>query len=271
MNSLLNCLLNIYRVLTILKNPLLLRGLAGALLALFVQCSVALDAGKMLSSRYPPGSIATVEVAEAALEQTASENARIERQYVQDEQACTGVFFVSACRDKAKEHRRAALEPVRLVQIEAETVVRRMQVADRDQALMDRRLEKAAEAVQAEQNAQKKAQAIAEKQERQVEKDRERPLNEQRHAQDDGGRSSDRQARQTRMKTEVVDDAQKRAANVAAYEKKLRKAQAHQRDIAAKKAEKNRNRMVRAPAEASAGESEVLPLSANPVLAIPKP
>ena len=210
-----NCLLNMYRMLPILNNRLLSRWLTGGLLALFAHCTVAQDAATTLSTRYPAGSIGTVEAAVGAQEQAASENARIELRYAQDEQA-GAAFFVNACRGKAKERRRAALEPVRLVQIEADTVMRRMRVADSDKALAGRRREKALEALQIEQDAQQKAQETAQKQARNAEKDRERVLNEPLDAQDAGPRAADHQARQQRMQMGAAADAQKRAANVAA-------------------------------------------------------
>lgn len=250
-------------MLLISKNNLISQCLTGGLLALFMQCAVAQDVGTMLSARYPPGSIATGEMAEVALEQVARENTRIEREYAQAEQACKERFFVSACWDKAKERRRAALESIRSVQIEAETVIRRMRVADRDRALSDKRQEKAAEAIKLEQDALKKAQEIAQKQTRNAEKDL--------HVPDDRPRIVDHQARQTRTQREVAADAQKRAANVAAYDKKIREAQAHQRDIAAKKIEKDRNRKIQPPVVSPAGAIENLPLPHNPALALPKP
>ncbi|WP_155837417.1 hypothetical protein [Herminiimonas sp. CN] len=227
---------------TSLAGRLLWRWLAGGLLTLFVSGVVAQDASSTLSERYPAGSIATVEAAASAQQQAASEDARIEQAYAQEEQACGKAFFVNACRDKAKERRRAALEPVRRIRIEADTLMRRMRVVDRDKALADRQMERAAEAPGIEQNAQKKAQEIAQKQARNTEKEQQRVQNEQLHAQDAGQRTASSRTRQQRLQAGVAADAQKRADNVAAYDRKIREAQAHQRDLAARKAEKDRNR-----------------------------
>lgn len=250
-------------MLLIPKNSLMSQCLTGGLLVLFMQCSVAQDVGTPLNARYPPGSIATGEAAETALEQVARENTRVEREYAQAEHVCREQFFVSACRDKAKERRRAALESTRSVQIEAQTVIRRMRVADKDQVLTEKRIEKAAEAIKFEQDAVKKTQDIAQKQARNTEKDL--------HVQDDRQRIVDRQVRQKPMRKELTADAQKRAANVAAYDKKIREAQAHQRNIAAKKIEKDRNRKIQPPVVAPAGAAESLPLPHNPALSMPKP
>lgn len=213
-----------------------------ALLALFACSAVAEDTGAALSARFPAGSIATVEAAESARQQAASENARIEQQYAQDALACDTAFFVNACRDKVKERRRAATEPVHRLQIEADTVMRRIQAAGRDQALADRRREQAEESIRIEQHAQQRAQETAQKQVRIAEKDSERVVSEPIRAQDAGQRTAVHQARQQRRKAGDAADAQKRAANVAAYERKIRAADAHQRDIAARKAEKDRSR-----------------------------
>lgn len=253
------------------KSNFMSQCLTGGLLALFMQSAVAQDFGTLLSARYPPGSIATSEMAEVALQQVAIENTRIEREFAQAEQACRERFFVSACRDKAKERRRAALEFTRSVQLEAQIVVRRMRVADRDQALADKLQEKAAEAIQSEQDALKKAQEIAKKQARIAEKDRERLMDASLPVPDDRPRIVDHQAWQTRTQREVAADAQKRAANVAAYDKKIKEAQAHQRGIASKKIEKDRNSKIQQPVVPPTGATKNLPLPHNPALVMPKP
>lgn len=240
------------------------RFLLCALLALFACSAGAQDTGAALSARFPAGSIATVEAAESARQQAAGENARIERQYAQDGLACDTAFFVNACRDKVKERRRAATEPVHRVQIEADTVMRRIQAAGRDQALADRRREQAEEAVRIEQHAQQRAQETAQKQVRIAEKDRVRVVSEPIRAQDAGQRTADHQARQQRQQTQTAAEAQKRAANVASYDRKIRKAHAHQRDIAAKKAEKDRSRKNQPPATTEGSPAVPEPALAKP-------
>ncbi|MEO8169358.1 MAG: hypothetical protein ABI575_00645 [Oxalobacteraceae bacterium] len=217
------------------------------LLALTAHYAGAQDVGTPLPERsvaieYPAGSITTIDAAQAARQQAASEKARVEQQYAQDEQACGAAFFVNACRDKVKESRRAALEAVRQVEIEADTLIRRIHAAGKDQALGDRRLEKAVEAVRIEQDARQRAQETAQKQARNAQQSQQRMANEQLHLQDAAQRTADHQARQQHPAINATAEVQKRAANVAAYEEKIRKAQAHQRDLAAKKAEKNHNR-----------------------------
>lgn len=247
--------LNTHRMLP----PLMHRFLLCALLALFACSAVAQDAGAELSARFPAGSIATVEAAESARQQAASENARIERQYAQDGLACDTAFFVNSCRDKVKEHRRAAVEPVRRVQIEADTVMRRIQAAGKDQALADRRLQRAAETVRNEPHAQQRAQETAQAR---AEKNSQRMRNEQAQAQHAG--AAGQQVGQQHQLTQTAAEAQKRAANVAAYDRKIRKAQAHQRDIAARQAEKDRERKIQPPAA-----TEGAPAAPEPALATP--
>lgn len=209
--------------------------LCALLLALFACSAVAEDTGAELSARFPAGSIATVEAAESARQQAASENARIERQYAQDGLACDTAFFVNSCRDKVKERRRAAAEPVRRVQIEADTAMRRIQAAGKDQALAARRLQRAAETIRNEQHAQQNAQVRAIKNSQRMDSEQAQAL----HA-----RAAGQQVRQPRQQAQTAAEVQKRAANVVAYDRKIRKAQAHQRAIAARKAEKYRGRKI---------------------------
>lgn len=262
--------LNMYCIQPIFKSRLLLRWLAGGMLVLFSHCTGAQEADITLSIRYPAGSIATVEAAESAHEQAAHENARIELQYVRDEQACSTVFLVNACRDNAKERRRAALKPVRRVQIEADTVMRRMRVAERDKALADRQRKKAEEAAQIAQDTRQQVQENAQKQVRNAEKSRERLLNEQFHAKYAGQRPADHRVRQQRIQMEAAAEAQKRAANVAAYDRKIREAEIHQRDIAARKAEKERKRKTQSPAVPTSVAEEGLPQPLDRTLVKPK-
>lgn len=210
------------------------RLLSGVLLALCACGAAAQAADSELSARYPAGSIATIEAASEAHEQALSEHARIEQEYARDEQACRKVFFVTACRDKAKERRRAALESVRRVQAEADTLIRRIRVEERDRALADKQAERAVEALRIEQDAQKKAHEVAQKQARIAEREHAREQKEQLPAQP--------AVRTPHSRPEGAAEAGRRAANVAAYEKKILQAQERQRDLAARKAEKERNR-----------------------------
>ena len=187
-------------------------------------------------------SIATIEAAQAAQQHAASENARIERQYAEDEQACSTLFFVNACRGRTKERRRVALEPVHRMQIEADTQMRRIQAAERDQGLADKRRKQALEATKKEQETQQKSQGKTLKQTRIAEKNRQQLQNEPLRIQQGAHRATSQQARQQHLQVESAAEAQKRAGNVAAYERKIKAAEAHQRDLAAKKAEKNRHR-----------------------------
>lgn len=245
---------NALRMLPFFARRLLLRGLASGLLALPSCGVVAQDAGMALSARYPAGSITTVEAAESAQQQANAERTRIEQQFLQDEQVCNTRFFVNACRDKAKEQRHAALETVGRIQTEAETQLRRLRVVERDQALAEKRQERAAEADRLEQEARQKAQETAQKQARIIENQR---------AQDAAQRTAaGRQTRQPHPSSvDTAAETQKRAANVAAYHQKIKDAEAHQRDIAIKKAEKDRTRKVPPPSVPPAPPATATPQS----------
>lgn len=229
---------NLYRMPSFPGGRLLWRALAGGLLALFAHGVPAQNSDVLplaQSQGDPAGAITTIEAAQAAHQHAVQEKARIEQEYVQEEHACSTLFFVNACRDRAKERRRAALEPVHRAQVEADTQMRRIRVAERDQALASKNDKAELEAVKKEQQAQQKTQ----------ENTRKHQQNEALQMQQDAHKDADQKVRQPHQQTESAAEMQKRADNVRAYEKKIKAAEAHQRDLAARKAEKaekNRNR-----------------------------
>lgn len=232
---------NIYRMPPFPGGRLLRRALAGGLLALLAHSAAAQnsDALRLMPSQADQASsITTIEAAQAAHQHAAREKARIEQEYVQEEHACSTLFFVNACRARAKERRRAALEPVHRSQVEADTQMRRIRAAERDQALAHKNDKQALEAAKKEQEAHRKEQ----------ENTRKHQQNETLQMHQDAHKDADQKIRQSHQQTESAAEAQKRADNVSAYEKKVEAAEAHQRDLAAKKAEKaekaekNRNR-----------------------------
>lgn len=228
---------NIYRMPPFPGGRLLRRALAGGLLALLAHSAAAQNSDALPLVPSPAdqvSSITTIDAAQAARQHAAREKARIEQEYVQEEQACSTRFFVNACRARVKERRRAALEPVHRAQVEADTQIRRIRAAERDQALADKNDKQELEAAKKEQQAQQKAQKNTQKHQQ----------NESLQMQQDAHKDADQKVRQPHQQTESAAEAQKRADNVSAYEKKVEAAEAHQRDLAAKKAEKNRNRKI---------------------------
>jgi len=226
---------NIYRMWPFPGGRLLRCVLAGGLLTLLAHSAIAQDSDALPAAQSQAdqtSAITTIEAAQAAHQHAIREKARIEQEYVQEEQACSTLFFVNACRARAKERRRAALEPVQRAQVEADTQMRRIRAAEHDQALAGKNDKQELEAAKKEQQAQQKDQKNTRKHQQ----------DESLQMQQDAHKDADQKVRQPHQQTESAAEAQKRADNISAYEKKVEAAEAHQRDLAAKKAEKNRNR-----------------------------
>lgn len=226
--------------------------LIGILLVLFAQRAAAQESGVTALTQAGSEQVTSLTAIETAQRHAQSEITRIEKQYTQDEKACSTQFFVNTCRDSAKERRRTALEPARQMQIETDTQMRRLRAAERDAALADRNRKKASEAAAMEQETQQKTQMKIEgntrNQARMAEKNQEL-------LQDGTSRPQPRAHRATgHPHVDLAEDAQKRTGNIAAYEKKIEDAQAHQRDLAVRKVEKDRARKIPAPAGAQSLE-----------------
>lgn len=197
--------------------------------------------------RYPAGSIRSVQDAEAALADVRQEQAEAEARYLAEQQACHPKFFATSCIEQAKERRRQALSAVRPVELEANTFKRKKRLAEREQALAERlakdehnRSRNAGQGVPEEATALP-APAAARPDEPEPQ-EQSAPLDD-RQAQHD--------AKRQRREAEEMANAGKRAANIAAYEKKQRDAEARQRKVAERKAEKERKRLEREPAQAA--------------------
>ena len=112
------------------------------------------DPAADLVRRHPPGAIDSVATADAALADVSRERALVEAEHARDEQACAPAFFMTRCLDSAKERRRAALARLRPIEIEANAFKRRDRVVERDRLLEEKRL-KAEEEATPEQRALK--------------------------------------------------------------------------------------------------------------------
>lgn len=91
-----------------------------------------------IASRYPEGSIQSIESATQALAEVAKERARVEEEVIQREIPCYDKFFTFACLHAVKEERRVALKALRSVEIAASYQKRFLQAQERDQALQER-------------------------------------------------------------------------------------------------------------------------------------
>jgi len=200
------------------------------------QATEAIDANSVVS-RFPPGSIQSVESANTALVDAKKERAEIEARFAQEKQDCLPKFFISSCVDKAKERRRQALLRLRPVEIEANTFKRQSRVTSRDEALEKRR--------------QKDADAGID---RAAPSTTPPPFGVEATPPVDGDSRAgskppkkagvDRTARhEERLKSTPEEerlDAAQRAKNVADYERKVKEAEARQQEVAKRKAEKYR-------------------------------
>jgi hypothetical protein len=187
-----------------------------------------------VTDRFPSGSIRSVAEADTALTAASAERAEIEARYVAEEQACHPDFFTTSCIQKAKERRRVALAALRPIEIEANAFKRKARVAERDQALVERlekderqRQERESRIPAAEPAA---ASSTADESSHKVETILS-PVPEKAPA-----------SAVKRPKAEDSISAEKRAANIAAYEKKKRDALERQQKLAQRKAEKEQKR-----------------------------
>jgi hypothetical protein len=179
----------------------------------------------------------SVEQANATLEQVARERAAANDEFAASERVCYSKFFVNNCLDKAKEKRRATLARLRAVEVEAQHFKRADSVARRDADLAERARKDADE--QAARAAQPpKPPKVADETPRPPPK---------------AGKVVDREAEHAakvkRMEAQDAADAGKRAANVAAFERKKAESERRQAEVARKKAESDAKRAAQAEAE----------------------
>jgi colicin import membrane protein len=195
-----------------------------------------------IAERYRPGSIQSVETADKVLEDAEKERARADAKFAADERACYPKFFVTSCIDAAKEERRRTLAQVQQVEVEANAFKRRARVAERDRALAEKAplaapiIKPPKKAKTGEPEASESEPAKTENTDRSGESRRTGPAPETRD------RVAEHNARLEKLQEREAADAQKRAENVAAFERKARKAEERQREVAARKAEKERKR-----------------------------
>lgn len=215
--------------------------LALLIAAFCVEASGAAQAQQAgLPSRYPTGSIQSIEIADAALAAVTAERASIEARFAEDDRACLPKFFATACQENAKERRRAALSQIRPVEVEANGFKRRTRVIERDQALSERQAQDEADApLRRQEELEFEARAAKKLHERGPEpavasngSDVVADTVEANANQADAGLKQ--------RKTVAIGDAKKRAENRLAYQKKLKEAEARQQENAQKKAQKER-------------------------------
>ncbi|TFW20034.1 hypothetical protein [Duganella callida] len=168
--------------------------------------------------------VKSVAEADAALEQVRAERAAVHETFAASERECSTKFFVNNCLDKAKEKRRVDLAALRVKEVDAEHFKRVDSVARRDADLVERNRK------DAEDQAARAAQPP-------------KPPHEEKAAPaaPTGVRVAEREAQHdAKVKAQEQQDAAeagKRAANVAAFERKQAESQRRQAEVARKKAE----------------------------------
>jgi colicin import membrane protein len=187
------------------------------------------------AARFPAGSIRSELLADQALAAAQKERADIEARYLAEQRACYERFFVTACMEAAKERHHATLEQVRPIEIEAEKFKRQQRVAEREKALAEKRAHEAADAPERAERQRESERTASEKAAERAQQAAEAQASEQEHAANAAKRAAENQERLQRANAEAAGEAQKRAENTAAYEKKVRDAQAHQKDVEANK------------------------------------
>lgn len=173
----------------------------------------------------------SVEQANATLQQVAKDRAAVHDEFAASERVCYEKFFVNYCLDKAKEKRRAALAKLRATEVEAEHFKRADSVEKRDADL----------AVRARKDAEEEAQraAMPPKEAKVVDDTPRVAPNAGKPVVD---REAEHAAKVQRQAAQDAADAGKRAANVAAFEKKQAESEKRKAQVAKKKADSDAKR-----------------------------
>lgn len=189
--------------------------------------------------RYPAGSIDSMEKSEQALKEVAPQRAAIDALFANEQNECLQSFFVNACTDKAKQRHKIALKQVNSIEVEANAFQRKQRVVERDKAMAERAAqdeqEKPARQKQEQENEAAAAQKAAS-----VQKAMEAKPKDSAAVPDK--RRAEHEAKLKQQRAQEAADAKKRAENVAEYETKVKEAQEHQREVAERKQEKEKDR-----------------------------
>jgi colicin import membrane protein len=218
----------------------MVQGAAALALLCCVHGALAQDEIRDWSAQHAPGSIQSVEAADEVLRAIEGERQKIERDYAVEQHACYDKFFVSSCLSRAAEHRRLALQQIRPAEIEANVYKRRAKVEERDKNLAEQKLRDQQEAAQRAQQQRDKEISTAAKVERNAREAQAAAANSKAHTGEAQKREAEHAARLQKNQAEEAANAGQRAKNIADFEKKRQEAEARQREIAAKKTEKQR-------------------------------
>jgi colicin import membrane protein len=173
----------------------------------------------------PPTS---VEQADQRIAAVARERAAIEARFTEREEVCYRNFLVTPCLNDAKERRRSALAAQRAIEIDAEHFKRKAKVEERDRAMAE---------ADAKLKAEEARLAAEPPPPRQPNEPPPLPPAKPKPVAERMARHQDKlKAEQAREDA----DADKRAANVKAYEERKRESEERQRKVAERKAQKEK-------------------------------
>ncbi|HSY30241.1 MAG TPA: hypothetical protein VK832_22190 [Burkholderiaceae bacterium] len=191
-----------------------------------------------LTARYPSGSIQSSEIANRALLEVDQQRTVLDQKYAVEQHDCYEKFFATSCLDAAKERRRVALAQIRKVEIEANAFIRGDRVVQRDKKLAEKRGNDAANP--------RKPLEVPIKPATQSDADK---------AKENQDRIANHEAKLKQQQEDATNDASKHAASLDAYNKKVQDAEARQRDVAKKKADKANQAAAKAATSAAASKA----------------
>lgn len=235
-----------------------------AIIGLAAVMAVASAAGQAsgggVAAKYPAGSIATVEAADRALAEAATERDAAEQRYATEQGNCYSKFFATSCMDEAHERRRKELADIRAVEVQANEFKRRERAAERDREVAQRKADSEAKLAEREKQLQQQQQqreaggtadvkALPGAGKSSKEDSKSSALGEQ-------DRTAQHEAKLKRIQAEEAANAAKRAENIAAYERKQQEAEKHLKEVESRKAEKERERAKKASSASSSSGSQ---------------
>jgi colicin import membrane protein len=197
------------------------RSAAAALLAAVLG---ACGSAPQVAPETAPAPSQSVAQANQRLASVARERAAIEARYAQREHDCYQKFLVNRCLSAAKERRRLALAAQRTIEIEAAHYKRQAAVDERDRAIAKAEKEQAAEEARLAAEPPAPPRQVS-----QTPPPRPAPV---------ANRIAKHNEKLKQVEAREKANAGKRAANVAAFERRKRASAERQKEVAARLAEK---------------------------------
>lgn len=200
-----------------------------------------------LVQRYPADAIQSTTMANDAVKEVAESRVKLEARHAAEEQLCYPKFFTTSCLNKAAERKRLDLLSVRAIEIEANAYIRHARVETRDRKLEEKAKEREAK------NAANPI-LVTPKAEDPAPAETSGTTDVQRKARADAyvKKNADHAKRQQNQQQKEAAGTAERAVNVEKYEEKQKEAVKRQKEIADRKAEKERIKASKAVKEKNA-------------------